>query len=312
MTEPIRPGEPSEPIVGATEADTETAGGHLGDLIAAYVDGQVTPEERARVEAHASWCDVCRLQLAAEGRLSQLVRLLPIVSPPFGFIERVQRHGPVTRQRAARRVRFGMANVVGTAAALVLVLGVATSNRTAAVSPQVRESVVAHADAEAVVQTSPERGLGSPMSSVGVFHMGPAPQLAERAAAYGLPSVFGKDFVLAAFGERPWAAQAVYSDGVHDLSVFVQQGSLNWDDLPEQAEPVLVGGRPAWHLVDGSRDILIVPRGAVVYTIVGPVPDDQLRLVGSAVPDRAEPGDSLIDRLADAGRGLLSAFALRG
>jgi hypothetical protein len=138
------------------------------------------------------------------------------------------------------------------------------------------------------------------------------PELADRAAAYGLPAEFGSGYVLAAFGERPWAAQAVYSDGVHDLSVFVQRGSLDWHHIPDQAEPVLVGGRPAWHLVDGSRDILIVPRGAAVYTIVGPVPDGQVRMVGSAVPDRAEPGDSIVDRLTDAGRGLLSVFALRG
>ena len=51
------------------------------DLLQEYAIGEVTPEERSRVETHLSACPACRVEVAADRQMARDLALLP--DPPF-------------------------------------------------------------------------------------------------------------------------------------------------------------------------------------------------------------------------------------
>lgn len=59
-------------------------------LVSAYCDGEVTPEERAQVEAHLAECAECAEALEAYRRLGRAVRALPLGMPSRTLWLRVQ------------------------------------------------------------------------------------------------------------------------------------------------------------------------------------------------------------------------------
>ncbi len=67
------------------------------ERITGYVDGELGPEERARVEEHLKTCAVCREQAEAERSLRAGLRTLPDVEPPPGIERRLR-----AKLRAAR------------------------------------------------------------------------------------------------------------------------------------------------------------------------------------------------------------------
>ena len=287
---------------------------HLGDLLAAYVDHAATAEERAAVEAHVATCSACLEELSVELRVHEMLRTMPIVTVPPGFFERLDRMGPTTRSRRSRALRFAVANLVGSAAALVLVVGFVSAAGAPSVSPNVASSVSAHVDAEQVVDdTAPTPAQLSPVGDNRALRWTSDPAGAARAAAAaGLPEVVFGSFGLAAVVQRPWAVQAVYSDGHEELSVFVQDGHLRWQSLPDDAQPVLVAGQPAWRLEAGGREVLLIERPEQVITIVGPLPAASASAVARAIPGHPGTDHSVIGRIRDAGRDLLGVFGLQG
>lgn len=110
---------------------------HLGDLVSALLDGELTPGERADADAHLAQCPHCRAELDATARARALVRDLPWVEPPFGFYEHVR--------RSERRRRPGV--LIATAAAAIAAVTVAVSPRDHDVAPPVGRFVEAHATA---------------------------------------------------------------------------------------------------------------------------------------------------------------------
>jgi Putative zinc-finger len=69
------------------------------DLLAPYVDGGLSPEQRASLEGHLDTCSACR-QAAEVTRLArQALRALPPVRPPASFAPRIR---AAVRQQVAR------------------------------------------------------------------------------------------------------------------------------------------------------------------------------------------------------------------
>lgn len=61
-------------------------GTHLNsEQLSAYLDGQVRPDERRRLEAHLAACEACRRELAGLRQTVALVRTLPRVPVPRAF-----------------------------------------------------------------------------------------------------------------------------------------------------------------------------------------------------------------------------------
>ena len=55
---------------------------HPGDLLSAYLDGELAPEEAAGVDAHLAGCDECRAELNALDGVRSGLRSLPLLEPP--------------------------------------------------------------------------------------------------------------------------------------------------------------------------------------------------------------------------------------
>jgi anti-sigma factor RsiW len=109
--------------------------GHLGDLVSALVDGELTTAETDQARAHLAECAHCRAELQATERTRALINGLPLLDPPFGVIER--------SRRAARRPRpFAWA---ASAAAAAAVAGLFTVSGSERVTPPVADFVEVHA-----------------------------------------------------------------------------------------------------------------------------------------------------------------------
>jgi anti-sigma factor RsiW len=65
---------------------------HPGDLLSAYLDGELSAGEQAAVADHLAGCPWCREELAATTWPRGLLRRLPEPSVPAGLIERTLIH----------------------------------------------------------------------------------------------------------------------------------------------------------------------------------------------------------------------------
>ncbi len=84
------------------------------------LDGELPNGERQAMEAHIEVCDRCRLRWEQLRAAEEVLRRVPLLSPPPGFVGRVMAR--VDRRRARQRAVFGgLALAVGTA--LVIFLG---------------------------------------------------------------------------------------------------------------------------------------------------------------------------------------------
>lgn len=83
------------------------------ERVTAYVDGALSPEDRAVVEEHLPTCAVCREQVEAERRIRQLLRGLPEPAPAADLEARV-------RRRLAHGARSRLPFYLAMAASLVL------------------------------------------------------------------------------------------------------------------------------------------------------------------------------------------------
>jgi hypothetical protein len=72
---------------------------HPEELLAEYADGTLGPDDRARVDAHVSACDICREELDLAGSARRALEALPELNVPAGTT------WPVV-QRAERRRRW--------------------------------------------------------------------------------------------------------------------------------------------------------------------------------------------------------------
>ena len=108
---------------------------HLGDLVSALLDGEMTPDEVGEAQAHLAACARCSAELQATARARALIRALPSIDPPFGVVER--------GIRATRRSRpFAWA---ASAAATAAVVGLWAVPGTQRVAPPVARFVEVHA-----------------------------------------------------------------------------------------------------------------------------------------------------------------------
>lgn len=88
---------------------------HLGDLLSAYLDGELRPDERDRVAVHLQSCGTCRYELEGVSEARAAVRSLPTLELPVLLM-------PVDAARMAERERLGWR--ITAAAAAVAVIGV--------------------------------------------------------------------------------------------------------------------------------------------------------------------------------------------
>lgn len=103
--------------------------------------------------------------------------------------------------------------------------------------------------------------------------------------------------------------QALYSDGVFDLSVFEQAGRLRHSDLPAGGVPVAVAGTTGWtYPWPGGQLVVWAARGRIL-TAVSDAPTDQLLLAVRSLPALPNLGASILDKLGRACQALMEPLA---
>ncbi len=83
---------------------------------------------------------------------------------------------------------------------------------------------------------------------------------------------------------RSGVIQALYSDGLYDLSVFQQQGRLRRGDLPARGAEVDVGGSTGWRYAWPGGNLVVWQAGDSVLTTVSDAPLDQVLAAARSVP----------------------------
>ncbi len=85
----------------------------LEGMLSPYIDGQLSPAERDRLEGHIKGCDACRGELESLRATIDLFHRVPLVSPPrsFTFAEAVPQR---------RAVAFGALRAATAVAVIVL------------------------------------------------------------------------------------------------------------------------------------------------------------------------------------------------
>lgn len=279
-------------------------GTHLGDLASAYLDGELDAGQVGRAEAHLVACPSCAGALAAERSVRDAVRALGPVAVPDGFFEGLLAAGgagagPVdlAAQRRRRRVRVGLSQLAATAAVWLVVLGFGLSGTIggADVAPQVPTYLQAHIAAASTLRAS----------------RGPAVPDVAAAADAELPATVARQLVLVRVRSEGDMLQALYRHGTTVVSVFVQPGDLDEADLPVDAERVRLGDVTGYRMVRPEVVVLVLERGAAVYTVVAPASTSTASLP-EALPTRRTPAPSVLDRFESAGRGLVDCFGLAG
>ncbi|HZQ78354.1 MAG TPA: zf-HC2 domain-containing protein [Acidimicrobiia bacterium] len=106
-------------------------GGHLDDVLSAYLDDELAPAARHEAEAHLAACAACRTELDDVAAARRAIRVLPVHSAPRPLIGAgtgppesrawAPRSGPAG-DPAGRRRRLAWAAVAAAAAVVAVLL----------------------------------------------------------------------------------------------------------------------------------------------------------------------------------------------
>jgi len=113
---------------------------HVTELLSAYVDEQVSPAERSRIETHLSQCAQCRGHLESLRGSVALVRGLDPVPAPAGFQEAVRARvaeTAVSPRRAVALPRLRLSWKTAGVAAAALLVGIFSVNLLREMQPRV-------------------------------------------------------------------------------------------------------------------------------------------------------------------------------
>ena len=122
--------------------------------------------------------------------------------------------------------------------------------------------------------------------------------LEDVSAPYRAPGTAGDRFRLVGrYDESGNTLHLFYSDGLFSVSVFEQQGELDWSGLPSGGEPRTVAGRDARQYRTSGGVVTVFQAGDVVYTTVSDAPIDQVDTVLDDFNPSGSPG--IVQRVTD-------------
>lgn len=252
---------------------------HPDEELSALLDGELTEQAAAEVNAHVVACSDCSAELAAVRLARASVRSLPAVEPPAGFIEGLLAgHLPDDEDGAepatvlpfrSRRAVLGHA-AAAVAAGLLLVVSTGGDPATA-VAPEVNGVVERHASSIAAVPVGLGATVGARPTPSAATRVGDPYLAPDELAGYRLVDVFP-----AADG-----LHLLYRKGPYGLSVFQQRGEVDFDRLPDGGDQLEIDGGPAW---GWQGRVLVVERGDLAVTLVGDESGEVLEAAASGLP----------------------------
>ncbi len=257
------------------------------ELLSAYLDAELSHDERAIVDASLSADATLRAELDQLRATRALLRGLPDVAPKKALTELVV--SPAAPQRRPRSSKLAMA-VAGVAAVWLVVLTIGVSIGSLPVVPDVDQLAVQHA------------GAATNMDFVPMT----ADQMADDPAV--MPDI-GDGMNQAAIFQADDVVQVLYSDGSHDVSVFHQPGTLDWDALPEDGETVMMDDGPVWMGSTNDVEVLVTQRGDLVVTVVADADmGPKAAMSTSEMIPEVDMGKDFMGRLGDAPKNILDRF----
>jgi hypothetical protein len=93
--------------------------------------------------------------------------------------------------------------------------------------------------------------------------------------------------------------QLYYSDGLFGVSVFQQQGELDWKGLPRGGDGLDVAGRDARGYEVAGGTVLVWERDDVTRTVVSDATAADLRAFAAAFDDRTRAGKGIVEQVTD-------------
>lgn len=267
-----------------TDDDAMAGDGHLGWRISALLDGELGVTEEIVARGHLEGCDQCQDEFLEVTQARSFVRQLGDVEPPQDFVDKLVSSGGSRFSR-----RLGLAGLVALAAAWILFLAIGVGVSLPDVSPPVDEFAEQHvAVADNADADLPERSDGFRRVAVADLDDLDAPFAAPASLASDRDAAPAFDRVAAYDGDD--SLQVLYSNGETRVSVFQQEGSLDWATLPATGDRDEVDGSEAWvgtssDVGDGTPSVVVIDKGNVVYTVVTDAPPDAAVTVARDLPD---------------------------
>ena len=96
----------------------------MNSMLSAYYDGELSPQERQRMQMHLHYCSDCAAELDKMRVLSAAISAMAIPEPPIDFVSKLQAQGQKLEQTVLLRFTRRMAAV----AAALLMLAMARFN----------------------------------------------------------------------------------------------------------------------------------------------------------------------------------------
>jgi anti-sigma factor RsiW len=241
---------------------------HLGDDVAAFVDGQLSPDATRAVESHLEDCERCRQAVRQQRLLKSRMRAAGNLQPPPGLVASLSTLSQAPPRPHSWWSRLGVGFVLlGASMAVVAVAyAVGPAGPTA-------DEVEPPFDRFAAEFTAAGH---RPSGSLTVAAMA---ELDE----YGWPcnsSLGGLERVSGQYRDGQETVALVYSDGVDALNLYEQSGALAARAVEDFDERVLAQ-RQVW-VRDGRPRVVTWNADGVVYTVVTDLGDDR---VGQAIAD---------------------------
>jgi sigma-E factor negative regulatory protein RseB len=126
-------------------------------------------------------------------------------------------------------------------------------------------------------------------------------------AGVSAPAALPDSYQRVGLFRRSGVVQALYSDGLYDLSVFQQQGRLDHHGLPAGSK-VSVRSKPGWHYAWPGGHVVVWEADGTVFTAVSDAPLGQvLTAVRSMPPSAGSP--PFVRRLRQVCRALIQPLA---
>lgn len=258
---------------------------HLGEDVAAFVDGQLSPEATTAADLHLADCARCQ-QAVLQQRLLKARMSGTAIPPPRSDLLASLGSLPVS----APRVRSTLPGVIGAAMVLIGASMVVVA-AAYAVAPTMREADPVSPPFDRFVAM--ESTFGHPSERLNAAAM-------SALDASGWPSrehlgvgFFRVDGQM--HSRREVVAQAYIGEG-ETLLLFEQVGTLD-DDAIESFDRRVVADRPVW-VRPGHPRVVTWDADGMVYTLVTNLADDRLGDLLTDLP-APPPSPSPMDRIGD-------------
>lgn len=228
-----------EPIADPADGD---------DRISAYLDGELDGDELSEFEAHLGADAELVAEVRAIASTRAALQALPQVLPRRDLAELGPR--PLAGTRKGWPLR-AVAAAGAVAAVAVLLALVVFNNGDSAIVPALNDLVGQHESASALETTEDFQVMEREAVDM-------AMKAPDEMAGMPMGGVYQSRDVV----------QVVYTDGVHNVSIFHQPGEVAWDEMPEEGEMMMMDGDQAWHGSMHGSDVVVVDSDDGVVTIV--------------------------------------------